>query len=161
MPKLIGQGNGPGAGAIPATSVSVDSATKITATTGGGAKPGAFKLFVKAPDGSISLAVALSRFTYTGPEVSSVSPGSGPVVGGTPITINGSGFAAGDMVLIGQGNGPGAGAIPATDVMVVSATEITATTGGGARPGAFKLFVKASDGSISPAVALSRFTYTA
>jgi hypothetical protein len=64
-----------------------------------------------------------------------VSPSSGSTGGGTAITVTGSGFVAGDRVVIGQGNGSGAGAIAASEVSVVSSTEITATTGGGAAPG--------------------------
>ena len=95
------------------------------------------------------------------PVVTSVSPNSGPIGGGTPITITGSGFVAGDRVVIGQGNGPGAGAIAATRVSVVSSTQITAATGGGARPGTWNLFVIAPNGTASKAVSGDRFTYTA
>lgn len=52
--------------------------------------------------------------------VTSVSPSAGPVAGGTAITISGSGFAAGATVSVGGST--------ATDVVVVSATEITAVT---------------------------------
>jgi hypothetical protein len=54
-----------------------------------------------------------------GPKVSSVSPGSGPTAGGTPVAIKGSGFLAGATVKIGN---------PAASVSVVSETEIKATT---------------------------------
>jgi IPT/TIG domain len=54
-----------------------------------------------------------------GPKVSSVSPGSGPTAGGTPVVIKGSGLLAGATVKIGN---------PATSVSVVSETEIKATT---------------------------------
>ena len=60
---MIGQGLGAVIGAIAATGVSVDSPTQITATTGGPAKPGAFSLFVIAPDGTVFQAPG--RFTYT------------------------------------------------------------------------------------------------
>ncbi|HEY2398528.1 MAG TPA: IPT/TIG domain-containing protein [Solirubrobacteraceae bacterium] len=53
------------------------------------------------------------------PVVSAVSPGSGPIAGGTPVTITGSGFLAGAGVQIGSA---------ATSVDVVSDTEITAIT---------------------------------
>ena len=47
------------------------------------------------------------------PTVSAVSPNSGPVTGGTAITITGTGFPTGATVVIGQGSGAGAGAIAA------------------------------------------------
>jgi hypothetical protein len=75
------------------------------------------------------------------PTVSSVSPASGSVNGGTPIRIIGTGFVAGAKVEIGQGSGAGPTAIPASNVVVVSPTEITATTGGPAKAGTFNLFV--------------------
>jgi hypothetical protein len=50
-------------------------------------------------------------------------------------------------VEIGQGNGAGPTAIPASKVVVVSSTEITATTGGSAKPGTFNLFVIDSGGT--------------
>jgi hypothetical protein len=142
---VIGQGNGPGAGAIAATGVSLASSTRITATTGGGAQPGTWNLFVIAPDGTASQVVGGDQFTYTAPPaVSTVSPNSGSTRGGTPITITGSGFVAGDRVVIGQG----------------SSTRITATTGGGAQPGTWNLFVIAPDGTASQVVGGDQFTYT-
>jgi hypothetical protein len=61
--------------------------------------------------------------------------------------------------VIGQGLGPEIGAIPATSVVVVSSTQVTATTGAHARPGSFTVFVTSSDGTRfvrRPA----QFTYT-
>jgi hypothetical protein len=71
------------------------------------------------------------------------------VTGGTPITITGSAFVSGATVVIGQGQGAGTGAIAATNVVVISSTEITATTGGGANAGTFGLFVINPDGGTS------------
>jgi hypothetical protein len=51
------------------------------------------------------------------------------------------------VIVIGQGNGAGTGAIAATDVTVVSSTEITAITGGGAKVETFSLFVITSGGT--------------
>jgi hypothetical protein len=58
------------------------------------------------------------------PTVTSVTPDSGSTVGGTPVTITGSGFVAGATVAIG-GN-------EASSVVFVSAGEITAMTPAGA-----------------------------
>ena len=150
---VVGQGHGPGTGAVPATGVNVVSPTQITATTGAG-KQGTWGVWVINPDGSFD--ESSTQFTY-GPKITAISPTSGPATGGTQITITGLGFVSGDQVVIGQGNGAGTGAIPAT-VSVDSATQITATTAAG-KPGKWNLFVIAPDGTTtthSP----EPFTYT-
>lgn len=105
---------------------------------------------------------ACESFTVAGPakrpKVTGVSPASGSVSGGTAITITGSGFVRGATVVIGQGHGVGAGAIAATNVQVVSPTEVTAVTGGGAHSGKWHVFVTTVGGT-SPGVAASAFTY--
>ena len=64
-------------------------------------------------------AAFLSSLPFTAPPtVSGVSPNSGLVAGGTHVTITGSGFVGGDTVAFG--------ALPASAVTVVSATQITA-----------------------------------
>ena len=55
-----------------------------------------------------------------GPAVTGISPGSGTTVGGTAVTITGTGFLAGASVTLGG--------TAATSVTVVSSTSITATT---------------------------------
>jgi hypothetical protein len=94
------------------------------------------------------------------PQVTSLSPNTGPTTGGTAVTITGTNFVAGATVVIGQGNGPVTGAIAATNVTVVSSTKITATTGGGAKAGTFSLYV-ATAGGTSAANIGDNFTYTA
>jgi PKD repeat protein len=54
------------------------------------------------------------------PTVSSISPNSGPALGGTAVTITGTGFASGASVRFGG--------VAATNVNVASSTSITATT---------------------------------
>jgi hypothetical protein len=63
-------------------------------------------------------------FTYESatPTVSSISPSSGPIAGGTAVTIKGSGFVTGATVKIGS---------KASSVKVRSETEITAVTPSG------------------------------
>jgi hypothetical protein len=163
---VVGQGSGSVVGVIPATSVDVVSPTEITAVTGGGAKAGTFGLFVTTTGGT-SPSTTGSDFTYTAapvvpivPIFTSISPSSGPTSGGTAITITGTGFIAGAMVVVGQGSGSVTGAIHATDVKVVSPTEITAVTGGGAKAGTSATFVTTSGGT-SAGNAASDFTYKA
>jgi hypothetical protein len=101
-----------------ATNVVVVSGTQITATTPAGSS-GAVTVTVTnpgVPSGSLA-----SGFTYVVvPTVSSVSPNNGPIAGGTAVTITGTNFAAGATVTIGG--------TAATNVVVVSSTQITATT---------------------------------
>jgi len=149
-------GQGIGSAQITATSVKVVSATKITAVTGGGAKAGSWDVYV-VTSGGTSVANVGDHFTYTSvPTVSAVSPNSGSVKGGTAITITGTGFVSGATVAIGQGYG--VKPIAATNVKVVSATKITAVTGGGAKAGTWNLFVTTSGGK-SAANAANTFTY--
>src|SRR4030095_8799055 len=61
------------------------------------------------------------------PTITSINPSSGSVNGGTPVTITGTGFASGVTVAIGG--------VAATNVAVVGATQITATTGASGTPG--------------------------
>ena len=89
----------------------------------------------------------LSRVRPPSPPSRKSAPNSGPTTGGTAITITGTGFVSGATVVIGQGNGAGTGAIAATNVKVVSPTEITAVTGGGAKTGTWTLFVTTSGGT--------------
>ena len=151
---LIGQGNGT-VGAIAATNVNVISDTEIRATTGGGATAGTYSVFVTT-QGITTAANSAAHFTYT-PTVKSVNPKTGPTSGGTVITITGTGFSNPSTVLIGQGNGT-IGAIAATNVDVISNSEITATTGGGATAGDFSVYVT-TQGVISPG-SFAHFTYT-
>ena len=154
----IGQGNGVGPTAIMATEVVVVSSTEITAKTGGSAKVGTWNVFV-IDSGGISPASTGGKYTYnTKPTVSSVSPSSGTKNGGTPIKITGTGFLPGATVEIAQGSGAGPTAIMASEVDVVSSTEITVTTGGGAKPGKWNLFVIDSGGT-SPESTGDKYTY--
>ena len=109
-------------GATPATNVTVVLGTQITATAPAGSA-GAVAVTVTNPGGQSG---SLSNgFTYiVPPTISSVSPNNGPTVGGTPVTITGANFATGATVTFGTA--------AATNVVVVSATQITATTPAGA-----------------------------
>jgi hypothetical protein len=120
---ITGSGFQPGAtatvGGNPATAVPV-TATLINATTPAGSA-GAKAVTVLNPDGQS--ATAANAFTYiTPPVITSVSPASGPIVGGTAIAITGSGFQAGATVTVGG---------TAAAVVTVTATLINATTPAG------------------------------
>ena len=106
-------------GGVAATNVVVVNSTTITATTPAGSGAGAVTVTVTNSGGqSGGLA---SAFAYVAPPtVSAVSPNSGSVTGGTAVTITGTNFATGATVTFG--------ASAATNVVVVSTTQITATT---------------------------------
>ena len=104
-------------GSAAATNVVVVSGTQITATTPAGAA-GAVTVTVTVSGQSGSLN---NGFTYSvPPTVSSVSPNSGSTGGGIAVTITGTNFATGATVTFGS--------TAATNVVVVSGTQITATT---------------------------------
>ncbi len=113
-------------GGAAAANVAVASAASITAVTPPHAA-GAVDVVVTNPDGqSARLAGA---FNYQAPAtpppaVTSVGPSSGPVAGGTNITIAGSGFTAGAAVHFGTS--------AAASVSVASETSITAAAPSGA-----------------------------
>jgi hypothetical protein len=145
----IAQGHGPSVsgGAVVATNVVVVSSDVITATTPAATLAGSFNLFVVTPGGiSAPTAGDLYRYKDPVPTVSGISPTSGSVSGGQPITITGTGFVSGAKVEIGRGGGPGPTAARATNVDVVSSTEITATTGATSVAGSGYVFVQTPGG---------------
>ena len=84
------------------------------------------------------------------PTVTSVSPNSGTTAGGTAVTITGANFATGATVMFGSA--------AATSVVVVSGTQITATTPAGTAGAA--LVTVSNPGGQSGALA-GGFTYIA
>jgi IPT/TIG domain/Regulator of chromosome condensation (RCC1) repeat len=100
-----------------ATSVDVISETEITATTA--ATPASYDEVAVTDANGTSTGGPLYLYIAPQPVITSISPASGAVAGGTPVTIKGSGFLTGATVAIGSA---------ATSVHVVSETEITATT---------------------------------
>lgn len=80
-------------GATPAASVTVNSATSITAvsppSTSGPVDVTA------TTSGGTSPTVGRDRFTFEAPTITEVSPNSGSVAGGTSVTVTGTGFALG------------------------------------------------------------------
>jgi hypothetical protein len=120
----------------PATAVNVVSSTKITATTA--ATPvGTAEVVVSDEGGTSTGGPTYAYINASRPKVASVTPSSGPIAGGTPVTIKGSGFLAGATVTIGN---------EASAVNVVSSTKITATTAPTAA-GSYKVVVKDGAGT--------------
>jgi IPT/TIG domain len=102
-----------------ATEVKVVTAEEITARTVASAA-GADEVVVKDTNGSSTGGI---KYTYVAPPiVESITPNQGPTSGGTSVKIKGKGFLSGSTVTIGSA---------ATEVVVVSAEEITAKTPAG------------------------------
>ena len=121
----------------------VDDSTIIVTTPAGAAGPA--EVVVQSPNGDSEPGV----FTYVAPPiVTGVSPASGPVVGGTVVTITGSGFTGATGVTF-----DGA---PGTDFSVVDDTTIIVTTPAGV-PGPADVVVQSPYGASEPGV----FTYVA
>jgi hypothetical protein len=86
------------------------------------APPGYYMLFILNSNGvpSVASSILLSSSSTPAPTVTSISPNSGTINGGTAVTITGTGFLAGATVSLGG--------TAATGVTVVNSTSITATT---------------------------------
>ena len=106
-------------GSIPATSFHVDSDIQITATSPSHAA-GTVDVTITTPYGT-SATGSNDRFTYVPPpSIQGLSPNTGPITGGTNVTISGSNFTGATSVLFGS--------IPATSFHVDSDIQITATS---------------------------------
>ena len=96
------------------------TSTQIVGTTPGGAPAGPLSVFLFDASGEVILIPG--GFTYTSaapPAVSSISPSTGPIAGGTSVTITGSAFTGATAVTFGG---------TSAAFTVNSATQITATT---------------------------------
>ncbi|MEA2238310.1 MAG: hypothetical protein QOC81_3034 [Thermoanaerobaculia bacterium] len=133
-----------------ATNVSVTS-TAITATTPAHA---AGKVDVVVTNGDTQSATLALGYTYTppAPTITDVSPATGPTTGGTPITITGTLFQNGATVKIGT--------LQASDVVVVSATSITARTPLGPATEQLRSDVVVTNPDSTKATATGAFTWT-
>jgi len=132
-----------------ATSIVVLNGSTITANTPANPLGAADVVVVRPcptnfPSGCPSSAPLPGGFTYTNPQapsITSVSPNSGTVNGGTSITINGANFQYGASVMIGGR--------PAT-VQTWTSSYINATTPTGQSVGAVDVVVTNPDGQSAP-----------
>ena len=125
-------------GGTAATSFTVDSATSITATSPAGT--GTVDVRVTTPFAT-SLTGSADKFTYaSAPVVTGISPGSGPVAGGTSVTITGTGFTGATSVKFGGtaapsfSVNPNGTSITATSPAGSGTPDVTITTPGGTSP---------------------------
>ena len=107
-------------GASEATSVNVVTASAITCNSPAHAA-GVVDVTVTNPDTqSDTLPGAFTYLLGPAPTVTAVNPTSGPIAGGTDVTVTGTNFAGGAAVTFGGS--------PAASVVVVSSTSITCVT---------------------------------
>ncbi|MGW7007029.1 IPT/TIG domain-containing protein, partial [Streptomyces sp. NPDC054933] len=105
-------------GATPAPSFTVNSDTQLTATSPLGT--GTVQVTVTTPGGTSNQFVTYTYVTTSAPTIASLSPNSGPAVGGTTVNLTGTGFTSATAVRFG--------AVLAAAFTVNSSTQITATS---------------------------------
>ena len=132
-------------GGVACTSLQVLSPTLVKAVTPAGAAGEASIAIVSAAGTTL----APTPFTYVLQSITSVSPNSGIYSGGTAITITGTFLSGATSVKVGG--------VPATDVVAVNSTTVTAVTPAGS-VGAASVEVTGAKGT---ATASGAFTYTA
>ena len=132
---------------VPCTDVYLIGSTFIGCTTGPGTQ-GTGDVIVTNPDSGS--ATAVDAYTYTGPSIGLISPNSGPIAGGTSITITGTGFDGGTSVTVGGS--------ACTSLVVVSSTELTCIT---AAHDAGAVDVEVTVPDFGTATASGAFTYVA
>jgi hypothetical protein len=136
-------------GTTAATNVTVVNDTSITANSPAGT--GTVNVTVTTPAGTSATSPA-DQFTYTAvtaPNVTGLSPTSGPEAGGTMVTITGTGFTGATAVDFGT--------TAATNVTVVNDTSITADSPAGTGTVNVTVTTPAGTSATSPA---DQFTYT-
>ncbi|MCE4063424.1 IPT/TIG domain-containing protein [Pandoraea sputorum] len=134
-------------GGVSASGVTFNSATSITVTTPAHAA-GTVNVVATTAGGSTTQPVTFTYFSS--PTVTSIAPQSGPVTGGSTVTITGTNFTGATQVTFGGTN--------ATSVTVNSSTSITATAPSGS--GTVDVRVQ-TPGGTSAIVSPDRFTYVA
>lgn len=114
-------------GTSPATSVVVVNPTTITCVTPSGSTGAVVSVAVTNTDSqSGSLA---SAFTYwSAPTVVSLNTTSGPLTGGTAVTLTGTGFQTGATVAFGSGSATSVAVVNSTTITCVTPSNATATT---------------------------------
>jgi hypothetical protein len=104
-----------------ALSTTVLDDTQMTAITPAGQSPGPVDVHLTNDEGQTVLEDGFSYYEY--PVLDLVTPGAGPVAGGTEVTLTGRGFVEGTTVRFGENE--------AVDVTVASGSTITAVTPAG------------------------------
>ncbi len=128
------------------------TATSITVTSPASSKAGVVNIVVRTEGGTSPTTGTASQFSYDPvPTVTGITPGAGPVTGGTQVTVTGSGFSTGPATVA-------FGSKAAQSVRVISDTRLTAT----APPestGTIDISVT-TPGGMSATGAADRYTFT-
>lgn len=130
-----------------AATITADTASAVSVLAPPGA--GTVTVAVTTPGG---IATSSKQFEY-GPEVESVTPASGPLAGGSTVTITGTGFLTGTgstKFKFGKGS--------SKSVQCETASSCTVLVPRGKAPGAVDVIAQAGKGK-STAVAGDRYTY--
>ena len=114
-----------------------------------GPTPGVYSGAVVASSNGVT-GTASVTVNASAPTVTAIAPTSGPAAGGTNVTVTGTNFTTGATVTIGG--------VAATNVAIVSSTQITATTA--ARPAGQSDVVVTNPGNLS-ATLVNGFTFVA
>jgi hypothetical protein len=140
-------------GMTPAESVTINSSTSITAVSPVGESTGATPVTVTTPGGTSPVSGSAQEFTYLSPPaVTGVSPSDGPLIGGTMVTITGSGFSGGLTAV-------DFGSTPAASYTYVNDSKIRAVAPPGS-PGPVDVTVTTSDaGTSNTSPPADQFTY--
>jgi hypothetical protein len=126
-------------GTVAASAVTVVNSTFIEATSPVPTGAGTVDITVTTSVGT-SLTSGADQFTYqAAPTVTGLSPSSGPVGGGTSVTITGTNFQAATAVKFGATGSP--------SFTVDSSTSITATAPSSVTPGAVNVTVVTTSGT--------------
>lgn len=114
-------------GGTPATTFTVNSDIKITATAPAHAA-GTISIAVTTPAGT-SPDTSADNFVYgtVAPSVTSVSPTGGPIVGGNTVTVNGSGLTGATLVTFGGTAGTGINVVNDSQLTVVAPAHVAGT----------------------------------
>ena len=113
--------------------------------------PGPYQFTVTAVDSDGASASHTVSYTVLGPQVTSVDHLAGPSAGGNTITIEGTGFAAGDTVDVGS--------VPSPTVTYESIHELKAVVPAG-EPGVVDVTVTSSDGTdTGPTTPADQYTF--
>ncbi|WP_178128966.1 autotransporter domain-containing protein [Pseudomonas sp. PB120] len=136
-------------GSVNASAFTVNSDTQITASSPTGSA-GIVDVVVTTFSGTSTTGSA-DQFTYSNaPTVTGLSPASGPIAGGTSVTINGSGFTPSSTVTFG--------ATAATGVTFINTTRLTASAPAGT--GVVDVYVTVPGIGTSASNAADRYTYS-
>ena len=140
-------------GAVPASYYEVSSDTEIQVQSPASTVTGTPIDIIVTNTRASSVASANDQFVYVGqPVVTGVTPASGPVAGGTSVTISGSNFTGATQVSFGS--------MACTVFTVDSDTQITIDSPVATNAGAVDITVTVPIGGTSATSAADQFTYT-